>query len=632
MIIYENSKEGFLDDVMDDCIVQEIKKYHRKKGLNVGNQPEIRSWQNSLQFMYKILSGSNVPDNSGVAIEYKIPLMSNQIDFMISGFDDKGNSNIVIIELKQWDGENTRIVEGKDGYVETIINGGRVETTHPSYQAWSYSNFIEDFNVPVQEGEINLDPLAYLHNFQKEKRETLENENYREYIEKAPLYLKGDARKLRNYLEEQIKEGDNRENIYRIEDGKVKPSKSLQESLEGMLDSKDEFTLIDSQKIIFEKAVRLAKKSARDSQKRVMIVEGGPGTGKTVVAINILAELIDQDLVAQYVSKNSTPRKVYLEKLSEGGWTKKSVKNLFTSSGGFYDEDEDSLPALIADEAHRLNAKSGMYSNKGENQIKEIINTGKFSVFFIDESQRIHIKDIGSKQEIRKHAKDMDAEIIEAELKSQFRCSGSQGYIAWLDDVLEIRETANAIGFDIDYELRIFDSPEEMHQEIREKDSEEGIARVVAGYCWSWDTDNRDNPEHYDIRIGDYKKSWNLDGNSRNPWAIDKGSIEEIGCIHTCQGLEFGYVGVIIGPDMKYRDGEIVVDFEERYTHDSSIRGLKKMYREDPKKAKELEEEIIKNTYRTLMSRGMKGCYIYCVDDQLQEYLRERINKNVKKE
>ena len=626
MIIYENSKEGFLEDVMDDCIVEEIKRTHREKGMSIGGEAEIRSWQNSLQFMYKVLSGSDVPDDSGVAIEYKVPLMKNQIDFMISGNDDEGNSNIIIIELKQWNGENTEVIDGKDGYVETVINGAKVESPHPSYQAWSYSNFIEDFNVPVQENKVNLDPLAYLHNFEKKHRETLEDENYEEYIEEAPLYLKGDARKLRTYLEKQIKEGDDRENIYKVDNGKVKPSKSLQDSITGMLDSKDEFTLIDSQKIVFEKAVKLAKESARDSEKKVMIVEGGPGTGKTVVAINILSELLDQEMFSQYISKNATPRKVYLEKLSAGDWTKKAVKKLFTSSGGFHDEEEDSIPALITDEAHRLNAKSGMYSNKGENQIKEIINTGKFSIFFIDESQRVHIDDIGSKQEIRKHASQMDAEIIEAELKSQFRCQGSQGYIAWLDDVLEIRDTANTTGFDLEYDLKIFDTPEEMHQAIREKESENGISRVVAGYCWSWDTDNRDDPEHYDIKIGDYEKSWNLDDDSRDPWAIDSGSLEEVGCIHTCQGLEFEYVGVIIGPDMKYRDGEIVVDFEERYSHDSSIRGLKKMYRENPEKAEELEEEIIKNTYRTLMSRGMKGCYIYCVDDQLQEYVKDRLS------
>ena len=622
MIIYENTKEGFLLDVLNHRIVEEIKESYDEKGLNSGSPSEVRSWEKSLRYMHTVLSDSDVPDDAGIAIEFKIPLTSRRIDFMISGYGEEGISKIIIIELKQWSGESTEPIDDADGVVKTVFNGAKTETAHPSYQAWSYSEFIQDFNVPVQQQNIQLFPLAYLHNFEKRDRDILERDSYEEYTEKAPLYLKGDAPKLQNYLEKQLKKGDEKKNLYEIEEGKVKPSKSLQDSLIGMLESRDEFTLIDTQKVVFEKSVKLAKKSAKDGKKRVVIVEGGPGTGKTVVAINILAELIGEDLMAQYVSKNSTPRQVYLEKL-KGDKTVKEIKNLFTGSGGFYEEKKNSIPALIADEAHRLNEQSGFYGNQGENQIMEIINAAKCSVFFIDESQRVHIDDIGSKQEIRKHAKDMEAEVIETKLDSQFRCNGSEGYIAWLDDVLEIRHTANARGFDLDYDLRIFDSPESLHAAIREKDSENRTSRVVAGYCWDWDTDNRDDAEHNDIKIGDYEKSWNLEGGDH--WAIDEGSLEEVGCIHTCQGLEFGYVGVIIGPDMKYRDGEIVVDFEERYSHDSSIQGLKKMYKENPEKAEELEEEIIKNTYRTLMSRGMRGCYVYCCDDKLQEYLRKRI-------
>jgi len=204
-----------------------------------------------------------------------------------------------------------------------------------------------------------------------------------------------------------------------------------------MLEDQDEFTLIDSQKVIFEKAVELAMRSHRDGQKRVLIVDGGPGTGKTVVAINILSELIQNDLVAQYVSKNRAPREVYKEKL-RGDKLVKEIDHLFTGAGSYVETDSNTLPALIADEAHRLNEESTFFG-RGENQIMEIINAAKFSVFFIDESQRVHIDDIGSKEEIRRHARNMGADIEELTLESQFRCNGSQGYIAWLDDVLEIR-------------------------------------------------------------------------------------------------------------------------------------------------------------------------------------------------
>jgi uncharacterized protein len=146
---------------------------------------------------------------------------------------------------------------------------------------------------------------------------------------------------------------------------------------------------------------------------------------------------------------------------------------------------------------------------------------------------------------------------------------------------------------------------------------------VVAGYCWEWDKKGRSDPEAHDITIGDYERSWNLD--TSEPWAIVEGSIEEGGCIHTCQGLEFEYIGVIIGEDLKYRDGEIIVDCEVRASTDRLLFGIKKMFDEQPETAAAKAEELIENTYRTLMSRSMKCYYIYCCDDQFQEYLKTRV-------
>ncbi|MFW6025014.1 MAG: DNA/RNA helicase domain-containing protein [Candidatus Woesearchaeota archaeon] len=627
MIIYENTKEGFLEDSFDEKIVDRIRKGHEKNGLSVGNKSEIRSWKNSLNYMHKVLSKSNIPNNSGIAIEFKIPLTSRRIDFMISGYDENHKGNVIIIELKQWDGKTTKRSEKKDGIVETFVGGGIRETTHPSYQAWSYYSFIKDFNLNVQNNQINLQPCAYLHNFEKRYSDELDNKLYAHYVKLAPLYLKGDAKKLKEFIDSQIKKGDNKENLYKINNGKIKPSKSLQERILSMIQGNKEFTLIDSQKIIYEKALHFARKSNEDGKKRVFIVEGGPGTGKSVLAVNLLSQLIQEDMVAQYVSKNRAPREVYKQKLKKGKKVKE-INHLFKGAGTYVSTPKNTIPALIVDEAHRLNEKSNFFG-KGENQIMEIINASKFSVFFIDESQRIHIDDIGSKHEIQKFAKKFNAEIHFDNLESQFRCNGSKGYISWLDDVLQIKRTANADGFDIDYDIKLFNDPNKLHEEIRKKNEDLKMdSRVVAGYCWEWDKDGRKNQDKFDIKIGDFQKSWNLRGG--NPWAIDKGSMDEVGCIHTCQGLEFGYVGVIIGKDMRYDDGKIITDYKERASTDRSLFGIKKMFKEDPKLAKELSDELIKNTYRTLMSRGMKGCYIYCCDEGLKKYLEKRI-KNISK-
>ena len=275
-----------------------------------------------------------------------------------------------------------------------------------------------------------------------------------------------------------------------------------------------------------------------------------------------------------------------------------------------------------ADEAHRLNEKSGMFHNMRENQIKEIIHAAKCSVFFIDESQRVTLQDIGRVDEIRKWAEEENAQVTEMELVSQFRCNGSDGYFAWLDHTLEIRDTANFDMEDIDYDIRILDSPAKMQELIIERNRTSHYrARILAGYCWNWKKEGVNDPSVHDIIIGDFEISWNL--KNTTTFAIDEDSIHEAGCIHTSQGLEFDYVGVIIGDDMRYENGMVVTDFTKRARTDQSLKGIKKLYKENPELANKEADEIIKNTYRTLMTRGMKGCYVYCTDQRLAAYLKK---------
>ena len=336
-------------------------------------------------------------------------------------------------------------------------------------------------------------------------------------------------------------------------------------------------------------------------------------------------------MLVNYVTKNSAPRNVFYSKL-KSNFQASYVRNLFKGSGVYIDAENNTFDTLIVDEAHRLNEKSGMFKNKGENQVKEIINAAKCSIFFLDEYQRVTIDDIGSIDIIKKYAQEVNAEIEMVELQSQFRCNGSDGYLAWLDHVLEIRDTANFDGFDYGYDFRVIDDPNVLRDLIVEKNKINNKSRLVAGYCWNWISSGKSDSNVHDIVIPEcnFSMSWNLD--NTQTWAIDPDSINEIGCIHTCQGLEFDYVGVIIGKDMRYEDGKIITDFTKRASTDKSLFGIRVMYRRNPEAAYKLADQIIKNTYRTLMTRGMKGCYIYCVDKGLQEYFKTRChtlrNKN----
>lgn len=621
MIVYEANKTEFLhhsdfDDIED--IVRS--RYTAATGRRVP-QAELRSWKSSLADMAKVLRDPELPMDMGVAIELHIPQTSKRIDITLTGMDEEGQKNAVVVELKQW--EHIAVTD-KDAIVSTFLGKGLREVVHPSYQAWSYASLLEGFNVSVYEGGINIKPCAYLHNYERDG--AIDSPHYREYLEKAPLFLKGkeERERLQIFLKKHIKVGDTKHILYELSEGRIRPSKALADSLKGMLEKKLEFVLIDDQKQIFESIIAAARTATTDHPK-VVIIEGGPGTGKTVLAINLLVHLTTLGLVGKYVSKNAAPRDVYQAKLT-GTITKTKFSHMFSGSGSFIDTDPNSFDFLLVDEAHRLNEKSGLYSNLGEHQVSELIEASKCTVFFIDEDQRIALNDVGTLDTIKAFAKYKTANVEQYALESQFRCGGSDGYLAWLDNTLGIRPTAN-LALDRDaYEVKVFETPEALHQAIKDK-NDNNRARVVAGYCWPWLS--KKTPSAPDIIIGEnYKRQWNRSQDG-SLWIISPGSVEQVGCIHTCQGLEVDYIGVIIGPDFVIRNGEIKTDAFKRDAHDKTIRGFKKRSKADDPSIKDEVDLIIKNTYRTLMTRGMKGCYVYCTDAETLEYFRNCIGPNL---
>lgn len=625
MIVYEGLKTDFLSSCENDSIAIEIEENILTKLGRHTPKAEFRSWENSLNYMYKVLNDDGIPSDAGVAIEFNIPQTSKRVDFIISGYGAESNPEMVIVELKQW--EKLDEVVGTDALVDTFTGGANRRVVHPSYQAWSYAQLIRDYNASVQDRRVKLSPCACLHNYIRHEDDPIDAKQYEEYIEEAPVYTKGQLPELRDFIKRSIRKGDNKEVLYFVDHGKIRPSKSLQNAIGSMLKGNREFVMIDEQKVAYEEILRLSLMSQKDFKKRTIIVQGGPGTGKSVIAVNLLAELTQRDQMVQYVSKNSAPRQVYLKKL-KGQMKKSSVDNMFKGSGTYTETGNNVAHTLLVDEAHRLNEKSGMFHNLGENQIKEIIHAAFCSVFFIDESQRVTMDDIGSVAEIERWAKEEESEIYYLELQSQFRCNGSDGYLAWLDDVLDIRETANYDLEGVDYDIRICDSPDEMRELVIEKNKVSNRARVLAGYCWEWIKSGQNDTNCHDIKIGNFEMSWNL-GNGE-PFAVSDTSINEVGCIHTSQGLEFDYVGVIVGDDIRYENGQVITDFTKRAKTDQSLKGIKKLYKESPEVAQARADEIIKNTYRTLMTRGMKGCYIYCTDEGMKKYLVSRL-EHIKK-
>ena len=616
MIVYRSEKNAFLRDVrrgdIDEVILAQFKA---ATGHSVA-KAEQRSWGNSLQHVANVLDDSAVPDDLGIAVEFLLPLSLKRIDVTIAGHTDTGERRAIIIELKQWE---TARASPRDAIVLTHVGGRERPEVHPSYQAWSYAAFLRGFNEAVYEESpgIGLQPCAFLHNYKRDS--VIDSTHYEAYLREAPLFAKGEGDKLRDFIRRHIPRGRGNEVLVALENGRIRPSRALADAVTGIVQGRPEFILLDDQKEVFEACLEAAR-TASPGAPRVVIVQGGPGTGKSVVAVHLLAALLAKKIFAMYVSKNAAPRHVFVEQLGRLKQDKVKLAGLFTGPDRFLDAPANAVGTLIVDEAHRLTEKVGFFGNKGEHSIQDLVRAAPCSIFFLDESQQVTWKDIGSRAVISRFAAAHGARLEVLQLASQFRCAGSDGYLAWIDEVLEIRPTAHQTLAGIPLDFRVFDDVGAMHEAI-EAQNTRNKARMVAGYCWPWRS--RRNPAAYDIVIGEYARRWNLteDGSL---WIVAPKSVHEVGCIHTCQGLEVEYIGVIIGPDLVMKEGRLQTVPQARDRFDKSIKGYKKDLAIDPASAQEKIDRIIKNTYRTLMTRGMKGCYVYATDPGVREYLRRR--------
>ncbi len=614
MIVYSNTSKGFLTDVSKNQISNIIKdSFFKKTGKKNFNISEENSWINSMQFMGNIIRNSELADDCGVMIEYGLPSTNLRIDFIVSGEDKSGSKNFIIVELKQWkEAQSTPI---KDMVLTPYYNGRYSE--HPSVQAHNYKQYLSDFNENVYTNAIKPYSCAYLHNYGKRNPEPLTETSYQKYYEDSPIYFQEDQEKLELFIKRHVGFGKGKEILYLIENGNIKPSKQLIQHVVGLFKGNQEFHLLEDQKVAYEVAMHTALNAIK---KTVIIINGAPGTGKSVISMSLLGGLLKKDRNTVFVAPNASFREVMLDKLTKGKDTGR-VGHLLTGSGRYVGVKKDIFDAIIVDEAHRLkNEKAFMY--KGKNQIDDIVNAAKVSVFFVDEDQIIRPEDIGSIKEITRIANAHNAEIIELELTAQFRCSGANGYINWLSDVLMIKDTANFDGWDKDaFEFRIIDNPNELRKIITDKCASGFNSRLLAGYAWEWTAADKGNSNSQvnDVKIPQFK--FEMPWNSRQvgtTWAINNEGVNQVGCVHTSQGLEFDYVGVIVGNDLKYnpQTGEFYTEWNE-YRDTKGKQGLNK----NPEQL----SRLVRNIYRILMTRGMKGCFVYFENPDVRNYFQSRL-------
>ena len=623
---------------------------------------QYRAWYNSLTFLSRELLMSQIRDDCGVLIEYKLPATSRRVDFIVTGHDARGKPGFVIIELKQW--SEALAVKDKPGIVIANVAGSHSgETNHPSYQAWSYRMFLDNMLDAVQKNHLHSQACAYMHNYDYHglRKDNLSVKPNDKLVEQTPIFGKYDGSKLGQFVKDAVGGGDGEKIMQLLANGKVVPSKGLADALCQMFDDvkSEAFTLIDEQKTAYETVMRAVRTTKRG--KRCVIISGGPGTGKSVVAIsalvNVLREFIGDDVRRniRFVAPTSSFRTAMSTVLGKGGKSrqqraenKRLADYLFCGSMGFFIPDEknpkknafpnNQFHCLICDEAHRLHSYQNMY--RGKNQIEDIIQAARVSVFFVDDNQSLRPSDIGSVASIQAAAQKYSAKIEQVDLSAQFRCHGAEGFINWLAVVLGLSDAssnAHANGWNQDeYDFDIVDTPQEVLKFVRQKNREAQAspvpgrtvihgARLLAGYAWPWTKDDNKHGEVKDVDLGSVKLAWN-NRSASYKWAIDDSDQvkEEVGCVHTSQGLEFDWVGVFIGKDLQYdpKNKQLKARIDN-YFDKGGKNGL-------GKSKEERERNLLKyvcRCYRVLLSRGVRGARVYCCDKNLSEFLKKKFKE-----
>lgn len=614
MILYEGTIERFNDDVMQNCVADRAaEKYRTHYSRNPGER-EYRSWAISLAILNNSFQYANLRDNH-ILVEYELPYSSQRIDVLLFGKDAKGQENAVMLELKQW--SNDKVLDAdSDGNVIVDYGSFKKEQAHPSLQVQGYYFHLKDFIRIFSEANApGLDASTYAHNYSKVGKPVLFSEKFSKLVKEYPIFAKEDSLELARYLKDRLGGGGGQVLYDRFVGSPIGPTKKLLEHTSEMINKQQIFNLIDEQIAAYNAIMHKAKQLARTKQKSIVIVKGGPGTGKSVIALEVMGELLRQGKKVVHATGSSaftnTLRKIVGVR----------ARNLFKFFNSFITTEPNSFDVLICDEAHRIRESSvSRYTLRTQRtdlpQVDELLQVAKLNIFFMDEHQIVRPSEIGGVAMLKDAAGRFgikESNVAEFELQTQFRCSGSDAYLQWLDHVLEIRDT-EITEFDARMTFRIFDDPSTMMSEIRKRNSEkQNSARIVAGFCWPWSAPNTDGSLVNDVKIGNFEMPWEKKDQFWK-WATDNSGMEQVGTVYTAQGFEFDYIAVIFGTDLIYDPKLKSWKAVPKNSYDTQVT------RNNPALA-----QHFKNVYRVLMSRAHKGVYVYFMDKETEKYFRSHL-------
>ena len=621
--LYSGPTTAFVDDATQNRIAEILRSAFAAHQGFEPSASELRSWRNSLRALANAVRLARLDDH-GIFLEYQLPMSSLRIDAMITGRDHDGRARAVIVELKQWDAVEPSTVPECVG---VRYGGGVRDKLHPSAQAGQYRQYLADAHTAFHDDGIALSACSFLHDFLYDEASELLSPRHANILGVYPLFAGDRVDELVAFLDDHLGGGGGMAVMQQVKSGRYRPHKKLLEHTARMIRGEPTYTLLDEQRVVFNSVVARVAECVELDQKAVFVIRGGPGTGKSVLAINLVAELSASGFVTHHATGSSaftgTVRKIVGSRASQQ----------FKYFNSYLNAAANTLDVLVCDEAHRIRQFSwNRFTKKRADdpdrpQIDELLNVARVAVFFIDDLQAVRRNEIGNSAEIEHLAKEHGAEVHEHRLETQFRCGGSDGFVRWIEQTLQIRQTANKLwSGDANFEFDVVDSPEELEALIRASNQTPGqTARLVAGYCWPWSDPTASGELVADVEIGPWSMPWNArpERNRLAPgipqsylWASEAGGIDQVGCIYTAQGFAFDYVGVIWGRDLVYRPRQGWIGRPEHSKDSALTKGTRP----------EQFTELVKNTYRVLLSRGLRGCYVHFLDEQTRDFVLSRID------
>ncbi|MEW9534687.1 DNA/RNA helicase domain-containing protein [Microbispora sp. NPDC049125] len=576
---------------------------------------ERKSWDRSLPILARDLVEAGLGDVE-MMIEYRLPLSSKRADVILAGVDRRtGGDAYVIVELKQW--SQADLYEDDPDLVLVPGMSSRPKL-HPVLQVRGYCDYLADFVGALAEHRDAVRGVAYLHNASDPDIHDLYG-HVRD--ERTRLFSKTRRGAFLDYLRAQFAPGSGADAADRLLTSAIRPSKQLLALAAEEIRNREQFVLLAEQRLAYQMVLHVVEKARAADSKEVVIVTGGPGSGKSVIALSLLGELSRQGRPVLHATGSRSFTQTMRRHVGKGSTR---LQNLFKYFNGFINAARNDLDVLICDEAHRIREKSeNQYTRAalrtGRPQVDELIAAARVPVFLLDEHQVVRPGEIGTVAAIKAHAESLGLRVHEVALDGQFRCGGSRKYEDWVLRLLGLDggEPGPWTGDD-HFEVTLAESPHELEAVLRERLERGYSARMTAGFCWRWSEPRKDDTLVPDVQIGDWTRPWNVKGErsvgdapASALWATLPGGFEQVGCVYTAQGFEYDWNGVIIGPDLVVRDGELV-----------TVRAASR----DPALMKrtvtdEQADRLIRNTYKVLLTRGMVGTVVYSADPETQEFL-----------